>query len=249
MNLEIYVATHKKFQENLPDYYIPILVGSYNKDIYDYLRDDTSNNQISNKNENYCELTGLYWIWHNVDTEYIGLCHYRRYFKGRENKFISKNEVEKILNEYDIILPTRWIYLKNVYYDYENNHNIQDLLLCKQIIERKFPEYIDNFNIVMNRNYIFLYNMFISKKEIMDEYCDWLFTILGELENMVDISDYDQYQKRIYGFLSERLFNVWIDNKNLKIKEVDIIKIGESKLKHFIIKKKNAIKRIVGGRK
>ncbi len=247
MNLEIYVATHKKFQENLPEFYKPILVGSYNKDINDYIRDDIGEKQISNKNENYCELTGLYWIWKNVNTDYIGLCHYRRYFKGKKHKFIDKEEVEEILKKYDIILPTRWIYLKTVYDDYEKNHYIKDLILCKQIIEKRYPEYVENFNRVMDRNYMFLYNMFICKKEIIDQYFEWLFSILGELENIVDISEYDQYQKRIYGFLSERLFNVWLDNQKYNIKEIDVIKIGESNLKQFMVRRKNTIKKIIGG--
>lgn len=247
MNLEIYVATHKKFTEDLPQYYKPILVGSYNKEIKDYIRDDIGKSQISNKNENYCELTGLYWIWKNVNTDYIGLCHYRRYFKGKKNKFIDKEEVKDILKKYDIILPTRWVYLKTVYDDYEKNHYIQDLELCKQIIEKEYPEYIKNFDRVMNRNYIYLYNMFICKKEIIDEYFKWLFDILEELEKMVDITNYDQYQKRIYGFLSERLFNVWLDNKNYKIKERNVIKTGESTIKQYIIRIKNIMKKIIGG--
>ena len=89
--------------------------------------------------------------------------------------------------------------------------------------------------------------MFICKKEIIDQYFEWLFSILGELENIVDISEYDQYQKRIYGFLSERLFNVWLDNQKYNIKEIDVIKIGESNLKQFMVRRKNTIKKIIGG--
>ena len=87
--------------------------------------------------------------------------------------------------------------------------------------------------------------MFICKKEVIDEYFEWIFDILGELEKIIDISNYDQYQKRIYGFLSERLFNVWLDYKNLKFKEINVIKIGESNWKQFIIRSKNTIKRFM----
>ena len=245
MNLEIYVATHKQFQEKLPKIYKPILVGSFNKNINEYIRDDTGENQISEKNDNYCELTGLYWILKNVNIDYIGLCNYRRYFKGKKNKFIEKDEVNDILKKYDIILPTRWVYLNTVYDDYEKKHHIKDLLLCKKIIEKKYPKYLKSFDKVVNRNYIFLYNMFICKKEVIDEYFEWIFDILGELEKIIDISNYDQYQKRIYGFLSERLFNVWLDYKNLKFKEINVIKIGESNWKQFIIRSKNTIKRFM----
>ncbi len=70
---------------------------------------------------------------------------------------------------------------------------------------------------------LYLYNMFIMKKKDFDEYCKWLFDILFKLESQIDISNYDNYQSRIFGFLSERLFNVWIKKHNLKIKEIPVI--------------------------
>lgn len=45
----------------------------------------------------------------------------------------------------------------------------------------------------------------------MDDYCTWLFDILAELEKRVDISEYDAFQARYLGRVSEILFNVWLD--------------------------------------
>lgn len=247
MNLNIYVATHKRFEEDLPSYYTPILVGSYDKDIQEYIRDDYGENEISEKNKNYCELTGLYWIWKNINTDYIGLCHYRRYFKGKKSKYIQKDEVERILSKYDIIVPKRWQYLKTVYDDYKKKHYEKDILMCKKVIEKKYPEYIESFDKVLNRDYIFLYNMFIGKKEIMDKYFQWLFDILSEVEEQIDISEYDDYQKRIYGFLAERLFNVWLEYNQYKLKEVKVIKLGQPYYLNFAIKFKGLIKKMIGG--
>ena len=56
-------------------------------------------------------------------------------------------------------------------------------------------------------------------KPLFDEYAKWIFPILFELEKNVNIENYSKYNKRIYGFLSERMFNVWIErHKELRIK-------------------------------
>ena len=244
-DLKIYVATHKKFEKKLPEYYEPILVGSYNKNIDEYTRDDTKTN-ISIKNENYCELTGLYWIWKNDTTnEIVGLCHYRRYFKGDENGCISKKTIKKILECYDVIVPKPLYYTKDVYYDYCKNHFKKDIDRCEKIIEEQYPEYFDSFKIVMKRKYIYLYNMFICKKQLIDDYCTWLFEILEKMEESTDIVNYDNYQKRIYGFLSERLFNVWIEKNHFRVKEIQVYKIGDSKLNVLKYNIKNNIKKII----
>ena len=67
--------------------------------------------------------------------------------------------------------------------------------------------------------------MFIMKKEILDEYCTWLFSILFELEKRVDVSKYDEFHARFFGRISEVLLNVWINKNKLDYKEVKVIDI------------------------
>ena len=55
--------------------------------------------------------------------------------------------------------------------------------------------------------------MFVMKREILDMYCTWLFDLLFELEERLDISAYSDYDARVFGFVAERLLDVWI-NKN-----------------------------------
>ena len=232
MDIKILVATHKKYWMPEDTVYMPIHVGRENKDDLGYVGDNTGDN-ISVKNPNYCELTGLYWAWKNLDCEYIGLCHYRRYFsfkvkgnnlKDKQNAILEQKDYEKLLQEYDVILPNkRNYYIETVRSQYEHAHNKQDLLEVENIVKEKYPTYSDAFTKVMNSRKLYIYNMFVMKKDLFNEYCKWLFDILFTLETRIDISNYDQYNARVFGFLSERLFNVWLEKQNLKAKTVNVV--------------------------
>lgn len=232
MNLNILVATHKKYWMPADEVYIPLHVGREGKEDLGFVGDNTRDN-ISAKNANYCELTGLYWAWKNLKCDYIGLCHYRRYFAKRnygsdlaskQQDIFSKADYEKLLTKYDVILPTkRNYYIETVRSQYEHAHKKCDLDLTEQIVAEKYPEYSSAFDKVMQRRKLYIYNMFVMKKEYFDEYCSWLFDILFELEKRIDISNYSQYEARVFGFLSERLFNVWLEQKQLKAVEVPVV--------------------------
>ena len=118
----------------------------------------------------------------------------------------------------DIILPEQYLLNEyNVYTHYETFHHIEDLMCCRQIISEHCPEYLPAFDEVMEWKKIFHANMMVTRKDRFDAYCAWLFDILFEAERRIDISEYDDYQKRIFGFLSERLLNVWVKHHELKV--------------------------------
>ena len=75
----------------------------------------------------------------------------------------------------------------------------------------------------MERTKLHILNMFVMKKQLFDEYCKWLFSILFELERRIDISGYNQYEARVFGFISERLLNVWLEKQQLKVKELPVV--------------------------
>ena len=106
---------------------------------------------------------------------------------------------------------------------YEHAHNKNDLAITEQIVAKLYPEYSEAFSKVMGRTKLHIFNMFVMKKEKFDEYCQWLFTILFELEKRIDISNYNQYESRVFGFISERLFNVWLEKQALNTKEIDVV--------------------------
>lgn len=220
---KVYIATHKKFDEPKIENYIPLHVGAINGKNLGYLTDDTGEN-ISNQNTHYCELTGLYWIWKNTTDENVGLVHYRRYFTTFENygKIIETDLIENILNNVDIIVPCSKIYNVSNKTQYWMTHYLSDLYKVKDICHRLFPEYDYAFEWFLKQKKMYAYNMFIAHKEIVDNYCEWLFSILFELQKTTNFNEYSPYQARLFGFLSERLFNVWLKKNNYKIQELPV---------------------------
>ena len=234
MDIKILVATHKKYWMPEDEVYLPLHVGAEGKADLGYTKDNTGDN-ISAKNPNFCELTGMYWAWKNLSCEYIGLCHYRRYFAhvpkssnltDKKKAIFSKVDYEKLLQTCDVILPQkRNYYIETVRSHYEHAHHKSDLDEVEKIIAEKFPAYSETFDKVMSRTKLHILNMFVMKKALFDEYCQWLFPVEFALEKKIDVSYYDPYNSRVFGFLSERLFNVWLEKRNLKIAEVNVVNL------------------------
>lgn len=232
MDIKILVATHKKYWMPKDSVYVPVQVGAALHPALGYVPDNTGDN-ISAQNPNYCELTALYWAWKNLDCEYIGLCHYRRYFghkvyskdiEKKKGAIFHREDYGKLLQKYDVILPVkRNYYIETVRSQYEHAHYKKDLDEVERIISEKYPGYSDAFTRVMNRRKLHILNMFVMKKSLFDEYCTWLFDILFELEKRTDLSGYDSYEARLFGFMSERLFNVWLERQNLKKCEAPVV--------------------------
>lgn len=233
MNIKILVASHKKYQMPKDSIYFPMQVGAEGKDDIGFNKDNTGDN-ISTKNPLFCELTGLYWAWKNLDLDYYGLVHYRRYFtlskkipKNEDDKFnvvLSSEEVENLLKDTDIILPKeRNYFIETVYNHYKHTMYIEPLDEAGKIIEEKYPEYLKEFENLKKTKKLHAFNMFIMKKEYFNEYCTWLFDILFELEKRIDYSKYDSFHARFFGRVSERLLDVWIKTKGYSYKEVKVM--------------------------
>lgn len=220
--LQIYVMTHVSFNVPQDPIYHPLHVGRALSEDLGYPGDDTGDN-ISSLNMYYSELTGLYWAWKNVhNTEYIGLCHYRRYFLNEHNHVMSKADFMPILEKYDVIL-SQFVTTDQCYRDlYAEAHNIHDLDVVGDVIARLYPDCRPIFEKVLAGNKLCCGNLFVTTKTLFDEYAQWLFSIFAEAERHIDVSTYDDYHRRVYGFLSEQLVYVWVQYRNLSYCEVPI---------------------------
>lgn len=187
------------------------------------IRDDDGEN-ISKLNRSFCELTGLYWIWKHDNSHIVGLTHYRRYFAPRlqggipfgDHEVAQASDFSELHEGIDILVPPphRWEVFGEVPQSltdqYARAHTPYDIFLAREEVLMHAPDYRDAYDFVMNGNTIAHGNMFVARKQVIDDYCAWLFPILFGLEPHIPYEFYDPYQGRVFGFIAERLFNVWL---------------------------------------
>ena len=228
--IKILVATHKAYPLPEGTLYVPIQVGGVQIPGMEHaLRDDTGDN-ISAKNKSYCEMTALYWGWKNLEADYLGLVHYRRYFAGthfaanKTKRIASRQEIEAELQKAPVILPKKRNYwIETTYTQYAHAHHRKDLDLVRTILTEQYPEYVCAFDRVMDRTAGHRFNMFLMRRDLLDDYCAWLFDVLFRAEKHIDVSEYDDYNQRVFGFLSERLLDVWIETNQVPYVEMPVV--------------------------
>lgn len=239
MNVKIIIATHKQYKMPEEEIYLPLQVGKEGKSEIGYSGDNSGDN-ISNKNNSFCELTGLYWGWKNLQCDYLGLVHYRRHFTVKKPIYkmihnpmrcvLSTQEIAHFIHKYDIILPKkRTYYIETLYTHYEHTHYKEHLDVTREIIKEKYPEYLNTLDLIYNQRYGYMFNMFIMRKDLSDAYCKWLFDILFELEKQISMPQLSAYQGRFYGRISEIIFNCWLAYQlsvnNYSVKEIGYLYI------------------------
>lgn len=217
--------------------------------------DDTGKN-ISELNRYFSELTALYWIWKNTDSPFVGMFHYRRFLCLNDNshyplitfpsmrfrnlglnhlKTFAKNFLHDLELEKKYILPWFATYdiiisepIKlNAYEQYRNEHVISDLDKALNIIQKKYPKMYDfAVQTLKSNDGFYPTNMFITRREILNNYAIWLFSILLPLYDEIkeELQTRDTEQKLAFAYLAERLFTVYIRYEQqfygLRVKEV-----------------------------
>lgn len=253
MNPQIAVVTHRPYRICEDALYLPVMAGSAGMseaETAGYIRDDTGDN-ISDQNDRYCELTGLYWMWKNSDADNIGLCHYRRYFAGKHRarrldvlRPLRKNrdmfsdvvrigEISELMEHYQIILPRpRRYHVESNYLQFAHFHGSYALDETRRIIIERHPEYIDAYDRTMAGTAGHRFNMFIMRRELLNDYCKWLFDILFELEKRIteETPDTKPDERRLYGYVAERLLDVWLDKEGCEYLEIPYVFIGKEHL-------------------
>ena len=227
----IMVAAHKPYWMPEDAAYLPLFVGTAGKETpaSGWQRDDTGDN-ISHKNPTFCELTGHYWLWKNTDADLYGLCHYRRHFAmglpfgGKKQQVLTSGRLAKLLERCDVLVPKkRHYYIETNYSQYAHAHHACDLDTTRQILSETCPEYLPCWDRVMAERSGHRFNMFVMRREHFRAYSEWLFGILFALEERLDISGYSTYDQRVFGFVAERLMDVWLLHEGLHVRECRVV--------------------------
>jgi len=227
--------------------YLPIQSGSALNDDLGYQRDDVGEN-ISEKNVAYNIMCAKFWAWKNLDSEYIGISHYRRHFsmKKRFNKnfrnVLRGSEAEKIFQDVDIIVsPKRYYPFLSIrsHYVYTKGGYIKthkrDMQVLRDVISDFHEDYLGSFDNSMKRCWYHSGSLFVMKRNLYNDYCEFIFSIGDEVERRLKNERPDL--SRYIASLTELLLDVWLDKNNYKIKEIGLIEFEKPiyliKLFHF----------------
>ncbi len=246
MDIKILVSTHKPYiMPNDKTIYLPIHVG-YDEvnEHFGYQGDNTGDN-ISYKHRYYSDLSAVYWGWKNLDVEYMGSCHYRRYFvsnkpKTHDEKFfkyiLDRDELERLLNKCPVIVAKkRHYYIETIESHFKHTHNSKDFDTLRDVIMELVPDYEESFEKVAKSTSAHMFNTFIMRKDFVNDFCSFMFPILFEVEKRIDFSSRSEFESRTCGYLAEFLLDTWINKNGIEYKEVELrVLDGEKKLKKVI---------------
>ncbi len=193
---------------------------------------DNTGDNISDKNGSYCELTALYWAWKNLpkDIEYVGLAHYRRYLD------INDRIIDRI-QEGLIVIPRIKALNTDLFTDISLYTSMEDACMLLNsildIVPAKRDIVVDYF---FNNNKLSQYNMFLMNCDDFNDYCTFVFKIIGAYEAISFTYPYTR-QRRVVGYLSESLLGLWIkiNNKSFLQRNVEGLKSSsfKDKIRNF----------------
>lgn len=239
-DIRLFVCCHQPALVPKHPLLVPVQVGAALAEEHfpGFLHDDTGDN-ISRRNRSYCELTAQYWAWKNIQADYYGFFHYRRYLypdiKAKRPYRVEQKPTRQLLDElgyaafadlisqYDLILPKgedMHIPVRK-HYDAAQFHHGKDLRMAEQLVRDCHPEMGKAAEEYLSGTVCYFGNIFIMKRQVFWDYCAWLFPILEEFSCRSDTAGYSSQEQRVDGYLAERLLGIYaIHYQGLKTLEL-----------------------------
>ena len=241
---KLFVSCHQNVRLPENELLVPIQVGAALTDerFNGFLYDNDDEN-ISHKNRSYCELTAQYWAWKNADADYYGFFHYRRFLypdlrakrpyrieSEPTNELLSKlgyEDFPALIGQYDLIAPigeNMYVPIREHYAD-APHHFGKDLRMIEQIIGEKYPEMVPAMESYLSGTVAYFGNIYIMKRSVFHEYCAWIFPILEEFDRRTDISGYSVQEKRVDGYLAERMFGIYLTHVRHQLRVLELPRV------------------------
>ena len=85
------------------------------------------------------------------------------------------------------------------------------------VIKEIHPEYTNSFKEIFEKSYMYNYNMFIAKKEILKNFCQWLFPILDAIYEKSQPKGRERNDRYI-GYIGENLLTLYFMHNKDKYK-------------------------------
>ena len=208
--VKVYMVTHGPECTEIPEYCVPIEAGAALRKNFRYsLRDDMAEDNVSGKNPQWSEVTALYWMWKNDNSDIIGLYHYRRIYR------LTKKQIIRYLGRYDMIATyiDKDMSVADLFRHYCPSGSLEITL---EKIREYSPEYYETAREVLESSRYYCCNLFLSRKRLFDRYCEWLFPLVERIEK--EAEEKEAEDPRYIGYIVEMiLFNTYIRKHRLHV--------------------------------
>lgn len=168
---------------------------------------DNEGENLSLRNQDYCEMSAVYWIWKNdKESDYIGLCHYRRRF------VVDEDMIDYIMSEgYDAVYTIPQLIDGGLRDEFvERNYFLTPEIwdITENVIRKLSPGYLEAWEQLQTSYFLLPYNMFIMRRDIFEDYCAWVFSVLKEVDRYY-LEQGIQRNDRYLGYIAELLNTVY----------------------------------------
>lgn len=203
--IAVYVCSHKAFDRGLTNsIHRKLCVGGYHEDGE---LDARVGVNIEPLNAKLNECTALYWVWKNTNHPYKGLCHYRRYFIDKHTgNLLDEEHAREYLKDYQAIFVVENCIPKTIVEhtkSYTTPYCDESFDILRESVKKYQPSYLKAFDDMMSGHYSYLYNMVLTRGEIFDAYCEWLFSFI------IPAAEEYKHDDRGMGYWAEMMQRIW----------------------------------------
>lgn len=184
-------------------------------------------------------------------------------YTEKQYGLLDFDHMKEEISSYDVLIPKAYD-ISKVYTPHGEQKTVlqhwlahdgalikkKDIFLLMKLVQEKFPDIYPYMKEFMNNKYFYGYNMFIMKRNLFHEMCNFEFTVFEEMEQYIDYATYNEQESRIFGFMGEILSSSFFyylakSRKELKIRECQILYFDDTDVLNSIQPVKSRIPIVV----